>query len=84
MLSRLVELGIVLIERAGPSYLYRTNRGHLAAPRIIALAGLRAEPLGRLRALLARWDPPADGERLGFLAEAMTEPSATESGMLAP
>lgn len=59
VLTRLVEQGIVLIERAGPSYLYRLNRDHLAAPHIIALAGLRAELLGRLRARLASWDPPA-------------------------
>lgn len=50
VLGRLVEQGIVLVERAGPSYLYRLNRDHLAAPQIIALAGLRAELLGRLRA----------------------------------
>jgi hypothetical protein len=58
VLTRLVEQGIVLIERAGPSYLYRLNRDHLAAPPIIALAGVRAEFLGRLRARLAQWDPP--------------------------
>ncbi|MGH3658473.1 MAG: nucleotidyltransferase domain-containing protein [Micromonosporaceae bacterium] len=58
VLGRLVEQGVVVVERVGPSYSYRLNRDHLAAPHIIALARLRAELLGRLRARLAAWDPP--------------------------
>jgi predicted nucleotidyltransferase len=57
-LSRLVDQGVVLVERVGPSYAYRLNRDHLAAPHIIALAGLRGELLARLRSRLAQWDPP--------------------------
>jgi nucleotidyltransferase-like protein len=57
-LTRLVEQGVVLVERVGPSYAYRLNRDHLAATHIIALAGLRAEFLARLRSRLAGWDPP--------------------------
>lgn len=58
VLTRLAEQGVVLVERAGPSYLYRLNRDHLAAPHIVALAGLRAALLARLRDRLAGWDPP--------------------------
>ena len=58
VLGRLVDQGIVLVEQVGPSYRYRLNRDHLAAPHIIALAGLRAELLGRLRSRLAEWDRP--------------------------
>jgi hypothetical protein len=58
VLGRLVEQGIVHVEQVGPSYRYRLNRSHLAAPHIIALAGLRAELLSRLRTRLAQWDPP--------------------------
>ena len=57
-LSRLVDQGVVRVERIGPSYAYQLNRKHLAAPHIAALAGLRAEFLARLRARPAEWDPP--------------------------
>jgi len=57
-LGRLVDQGIVLVERVGPSYSYQLNRHHLAAPHIVALAGLGVEFLARLRGRLARWDPP--------------------------
>jgi predicted transcriptional regulator len=57
VLTRLVEQGVVLVERAGPSYLYRLNRDHLAAPHIVALAGLRAELLERLRQRVGEWEP---------------------------
>ena len=58
VLGRLVDQGIVLVEQVGPSYRYRLNRDHLAAPHVIALAGLRAGFLGRLRTRLAQWEPP--------------------------
>lgn len=58
VLGRLVDHGVVFVERVGPSYSYRLNRDHLAAPHIIALAGLRAELMARLRTRLAQWDPP--------------------------
>ncbi len=58
VLARLAEQGVVLVERAGPSYLYRLNRDHLAAPHIVALAGLWTELLERLRQRLVDWDPP--------------------------
>ncbi len=58
VLGRLVEQGIVLVEQVGPSYRYRLNRSHLAAPHIIGLAGLRAELLGRLRTRLGQWELP--------------------------
>lgn len=57
VLGRLVDQGVVLLERVGAAYTYRLNRDHLAAPHIIGLAGLRAELLSRLRTRLAEWDP---------------------------
>jgi hypothetical protein len=58
-LARLVEQGIVRREPAGAAQMYRLNRDHLAAPAIIALAGLREELLQRLRGTLADWRPAA-------------------------
>ncbi|HEY4408313.1 MAG TPA: nucleotidyltransferase domain-containing protein [Acidimicrobiia bacterium] len=57
VLGRLVDQGVVLVERVGASYTYRLRRDHLAAAHIVALAGLRAELLSRVRARLAGWDP---------------------------
>jgi hypothetical protein len=58
VLNRLVDQGVVLVHQVGPSYTYRLNRDHLAAPHIVALAGLYREFLDRLRSRLAQWDPP--------------------------
>lgn len=58
-LARLVEQGIVRREPAGTAQMYRLSRDHLAAPAIIALAGLREELLQRLRRALADWQPAA-------------------------
>ena len=54
-LHRLVGQGIVNARRAGEADLYSLNRHHLAAPHIVALAGLRHELLERVRAELAGW-----------------------------
>jgi Nucleotidyltransferase domain len=58
-LARLVKQGIVRREAAGAAQMYRLNRDHLAAPGILALAGLREELLHRLGRTLASWRPPA-------------------------
>lgn len=57
-LARLVTQGIVSRQRAGSALLYALNRGHLAAPLIVALADLRAELLRRIAASLASWRLP--------------------------
>ena len=54
-LHRLVWQGIANARRAGKADLYSLNRHHLAAPYIVALAGLRHELLARIRAELAGW-----------------------------
>lgn len=59
-LARLVAQGIVTKESAGAAHLYRLNRDHLAAPAIVALAGLRAALVDRLRTTLAEWRPRPD------------------------
>jgi predicted nucleotidyltransferase len=58
VLRRLVGQGIVLADRAGNTYLYRFNTGHLAAQPIRALAALRKTLLDRIEQKLAAWDPP--------------------------
>lgn len=55
-LNRLVDEGLVEREEAGPSALYRLNRGHLAAPAIDLLVNLRRELLDRLRRSFEEWE----------------------------
>ena len=42
---------------AGSAYLYSLNRGHLAAPLIVALADLRAELVRRIGTSMGPWEP---------------------------
>lgn len=56
-LGRLVAQGIVRREPAGAAQMYRLNREHLAAPAVLALAGLRVALMNRLQAALSEWDP---------------------------
>jgi DNA-binding transcriptional ArsR family regulator len=58
-LNRLAEQGIVETQQVPPAVLYKLNREHIAAPIVMALAGLRAELLKRLREGLAGWQVPA-------------------------
>jgi len=55
-LDHLVAEGIVSRERAGPAYLYRLNRDHLAAPWIEGLAALRLQLIDRLRHSIGSWE----------------------------
>jgi len=59
-LGHLVGEGIVTRERAGRAFLYRLNRGHLAARWIEGLASLRLELIDRLRGTVAAWQVSAD------------------------
>lgn len=56
VLERLVEQGLVDRQEAGRALLYTLNRGHLAAPAVDILSGLRSELLRRLRASLGAWN----------------------------
>lgn len=58
-LNRLAEQGIVDTLAAPPAVLYSLNRDHVAAPVALALAGLRASLLERLRQRIAAWAIPA-------------------------
>ena len=70
-LHRLVGQGIVNVRPAGKADLYSLNRRHLAAPSIVALAGLRHELLARIRAELAGGNrPPSSWCCSGALAAA--------------
>ena len=52
--------GVVQRERAGPSYLYRLNRDHLAADAITALATMRERLVDRIGQRVASWEIPAE------------------------
>jgi hypothetical protein len=54
-LQRLVSQGVVSRQKAGSADLYSLNRRHLAAPSIIAIAGLRRELLAHLTDLIDGW-----------------------------
>jgi len=58
-LDRLVDQGIVRRDPAGRALMHTLNREHLAAPAVEALATIRSDLLGRLRATLSAWSPPA-------------------------
>jgi len=55
VLNGLITAGLVTEIKAGNASLITLNRNHLAAPSIIALAGLRGELIRRLRDRLATW-----------------------------
>lgn len=59
VLTRLTAEGIVELQPAGQAYLYRLNRGHLAAEAIMALAGQRDELFRRISAAINGWTHPA-------------------------
>ena len=54
-LNRLVREGVVTSSRVGQAFAYRLNRGHLAAPAVVAMAGLRVEFLSRVSSLVGSW-----------------------------
>lgn len=58
VLQQLAASGIALRESRPPSNLYRLNREHVAAEGILALAGMWATLLGRMRAELENWSVP--------------------------
>jgi predicted nucleotidyltransferase len=55
VLNSLIVSGLVTEISAGSGSLVMLNRSHLAAPSIIALAGLRGELIRRLRERLSTW-----------------------------
>jgi len=77
VLARLVEQGIVLREPAGAAQMYRLNREHLAAPAVIALAGVREDLVTRLRVLLSGWSPaPVYAALFGSVARGQERPDS--------
>jgi predicted nucleotidyltransferase len=57
-LERLVATGLVLRQEAGPAYLYRLNRDHLAATHVIALTKLRETFAEKVAELVSSWPTP--------------------------
>lgn len=55
VLNRLTEHGLVDRVELNRAFLFALNREHLAAPAVIALAGLRDELFDRIRRELAAW-----------------------------
>ena len=56
VLGELSRAGLVTRQSAPPAYLYRLNREHVAADGIIALAGLGAVLLDRMRSHIVDWE----------------------------
>ena len=76
-LHRLVGQGIVSARRAGKADLYCLNRHHLAAPHVVALAGLRHELLARISAELSRWvEAPVFAALFGSAATGRMRPDS--------
>jgi predicted nucleotidyltransferase len=68
-LHRLSEQGVVDRVELGRAFLFSLNRDHLAAPAVLALAGLRAELVARLRREIAAWEiPPVHASLFGSTA----------------
>ncbi len=59
-LRRLSDQGIVRSTKVGQAWSYELNRGHLAPPHVIALAGLRDALFDRIRAEVEGWSPVAE------------------------
>lgn len=55
VLGQLADSGVVLRESRPPSNFYRLNHDHVAAEGIVALAGMWATLLERIRAELGKW-----------------------------
>lgn len=69
VLQRLASTGLVHVDEAGSSLLYRLNRKHLAAPAIELLSDLRATFAATLSADLAAWRiPPIHASLYGAAA----------------
>jgi predicted nucleotidyltransferase len=60
VLQKLADSGIVFRESRPPANLYRLNQNHVAAEGILALAGMWATLLSRIRAELANWSVPPE------------------------
>jgi len=60
VLQNLADSGIVVRESRPPANLYRLNKDHVAAEGILALAGMWATLLSRIRAELANWSMPPE------------------------
>lgn len=59
VLDRLVEHGLVNREEVGRTFLYELNRGHLLAPIVEQMTGMRAKLVRRLRDAIGAWAVPA-------------------------
>lgn len=56
VLHRLTEHGLVTRVELNRSFLFALNRGHLAAPAVLALAGLRASLFDHIERELGTWE----------------------------
>jgi hypothetical protein len=60
VLRELVSTGLVTMTQAGSAHQYVLNREHLAAPAVIALAGLRTALVEAMSREVASWEVPAE------------------------
>ena len=76
VIEDLISAGLVIEMKAGRSSLVSLNREHLAAPSIIALAGLRGELIRRLRARLGEWPNLIGAWLFGSVARGEARPDS--------
>lgn len=68
-LHRLSEQGLVDRAELNHAFLFSLNREHLAAPAVLALAGLRTALIAQIREEIATWEiPPTHASMFGSAA----------------
>lgn len=83
VLQRLASTGLVHVDEAGSSLLFRLNRSHLAAQAVELLANLRATFSDTLSADIAAWRiPPLHASLYGAAARGEGKPAAEVSLLL--
>jgi hypothetical protein len=83
VLQRLASTGLVHVDEAGSSHLFRLNRSHLAAQAVELLANLRATFADTLSANIAAWRiPPLHASLYGAAARGEGEPAGEVSLLL--
>lgn len=68
VINELIAVGLVNETQAGRASLVELNHRHLAAPHVVALAGLRGELIRRLRDRMSLWDDLSGAWLFGSVA----------------
>lgn len=77
VLARLCEQGLVESVSHPPATLYRLNADHLIYPYVLAVTGLRAELIDRIKTTISAWQvPPRHVSLFGSFARGEAGPSS--------